>query len=94
MNGKRRRKVEMGSLVELLSFLSVLLSCVRKKAQDQGGERCIFNHSPPPPPFTAVIFASVMIRPANDQASSEAIIKKKADFIYYFLVDNADLTTN
>eukprot|EP00026_Physarum_polycephalum_P002205 Phypoly_transcript_02210.p1 GENE.Phypoly_transcript_02210~~Phypoly_transcript_02210.p1 ORF type:complete len:894 (+),score=189.75 Phypoly_transcript_02210:175-2856(+) len=46
------------------------------------------------PEKLAVIFASVMIRPSPEQASSEAIIKKKADFIYYFLVDNDDLKLN
>jgi len=46
------------------------------------------------PEKLAVVFSSVLLRadPSGPpQPSSEAVIKKKADFIYHFLIDNEDL---
>eukprot|EP01113_Clastostelium_recurvatum_P039045 TRINITY_DN5917_c0_g1_i1.p1 TRINITY_DN5917_c0_g1~~TRINITY_DN5917_c0_g1_i1.p1 ORF type:complete len:300 (+),score=81.42 TRINITY_DN5917_c0_g1_i1:395-1294(+) len=44
------------------------------------------------PDQLAVVFSSVLLRPKSEPDTlDEATIKKKADFVYHFLIDNEDL---
>jgi len=50
-----------------------------------------YRESKQSPEKLALIFSSVLLRPDDGAPTSEVIIKKKADFLFHFLIDVDDL---